>query len=516
MCILLLVLINVKIAICAEADLSEKDFILPMPGNKNMVFKPVFLGEGNTEFSIKKFKVGDPDGGFKEYPTTVALGGSFIGEKNGHSDWMYYIGKYEVTKAQYFSIMEREGTVNNADTQMPIADISWFDALTFVNKYNQWLFLNAVDKLPKNENSVGFVRLPTEIEWEFAARGGSDVSEDVFDQKYPYKEKIEFFEWFSGPTSSHNRVREVGLLKPNQLGLYDMLGNVSEMTASFYQIEYYQGRYGGFVSRGGHYLSSEKRLRSSLRTEEPFYSKLKSEKIKENKKPTMGFRIVISSNIFVSRDSGKKLSDAWEEYRNSKGSSLPAAISVSSTSTKTNVKTDDIFNYLNRLRNKLKSNGIESEAVARELKLLESSLADIKFIQTKAEEDSSYAWAKIASERGFFIFKEAQKIPTIKKLIEIAKKTNRTSILEKYEERYTELEKNIEQALSTYSDSLRQLSKINPDIVSGGFKKYSDFLAKHDVKEQIKINKIVQNHAISFQKNQRVDLEKWKKDFLNN
>ena len=45
----------------------------------------------------------------------------------------------------------------------------------------------------------------------------------------------------------------VGGLAPNALSLHDMLGNVAEMTSGLYQVEYYQGRIGGFVARGGHY-----------------------------------------------------------------------------------------------------------------------------------------------------------------------------------------------------------------------------------------------------------------------
>ncbi len=224
------------------------DLILPMPNNAKMVFRSVFIGEGDKPFALKEFKVGDmAGGGFKEYPTNVAIGGAFI-ETNpqGQKDWLYYIGKYEVTEAQYYSVID-PGT--NSNSQEPIRNISWFDAQEFIKKYNIWLFKNAKNKMPKNENAFGFLRLPTEVEWEFAARGGSEVDATHFDKKHPYPGPLTKYEWYEGPQSSHSKIKKIGILKPNDLKIHDMLGNVSEMTSSFYRIEYYQGRMGGFVSR---------------------------------------------------------------------------------------------------------------------------------------------------------------------------------------------------------------------------------------------------------------------------
>ena len=157
----------------------------------------------------------------------------------------------------------------------------------------------------KNGEATGFLRLPTEAEWEFAARGGIAVSLDEFDRKTPYEGPLTRHEWFAGPKSSHDKVKPVGRLAPNPIGLHDMLGNVAEMTESLYRIEYYQGKAGGFVARGGHYFTAEKNLRSSMRTEEPFYTNLGDKPPAPNKKPTLGLRLAVSSVVFSDRQAAR-------------------------------------------------------------------------------------------------------------------------------------------------------------------------------------------------------------------
>ncbi len=493
----------------------EGDFILPMPSGGEMVFRPVFIGEGDAPFAARKFIMGDPNGGYKEHPTSVTIGGAFSGRAHGRGDRLYYMGKYEVTESQFYSLISRHerGAEESVEGAFPIRDLSWFEALAFIDQYNQWLFANAKDYLPKNGAAVGWVRLPTEVEWEFAARGGVQVTKDEFDRKHPYGANLAVNEWFSGPGSSHNKIRKAGLLTPNPLGLHDMLGNVSEVTASMYQIEYYQGGTGGFVARGGHFLTAEKKIRSALRTEEPFYIEKPRKGIQPNRKPTLGMRLVLSSVIFADRNSGKQLKAAWEAYRGGKGASLPAAVSIRPTRVQTRVKTRDSFVHMERLKSEMiKSAGLP-DALWHELGLLEASLADIDFIRKQAEEDSAYAWGKIAAERGFFIYRNIKKLPTFTNLLRMAKKTKRTTMADKYKERIAEVNENISQALSTYSESFRQLAKVDESAIETGFDKYVEFLVEHEAAEQTRVLKVVRDHFDVFQKEQRARTEEWRSDF---
>ncbi len=495
---------------------AEDDLILPLPGGNSMVFRPVFIGEGDAPFALKKFKMGDTEGGFKENPTAVLLGGSFVGRKQDQKDWLFYMGKYEVTREQYDAVMALHTENPPAPLKnptFPATGISWFETLTFIDTYNQWLFVHAKENLPKNENLSGFVRLPTEIEWEFSARGGINVTETRFDQKHPYSGNLSEFEWFAGPSSSHNQMQPSGLLKPNPIGLHDMLGNVSEMTASIYQIEYYQGRSGGFTARGGSFLTEKQTIRSSLRNEEPFYIAGQNNALEPNRKPTLGFRLVLTSVIYPNWGSVQKLSRAWQAYRTHTGADSPAAVSVEPTSVQTQLKGQDAMHYFSRLKQELNNSpGLSAEA-QRQLNFLENAITEVGFVKKQAEEDSAYAWAKIAAEQGFFIYRELKKLPTLEKLLAVAESTQRTAMAEKYKERQKELLSNIEQALSTYSDSFNQLLKINATAVSKGFQRYIQFLAGHDAAEQMRIFDMVRNHFAVFKKSKRADPVGWRDDF---
>ncbi len=493
----------------------KNSLVLPMPNGLNMEFVPVCVNPDSGLFDWKKIKLGDPSGGFKEYPTTMALGGSFLLEQQGKKLWCYYIGKYELSQKQYASLMTFKGSIPKSKKIYPVTDISWFDALEFGNKYNQWLFSHAKDNIPKFDTSYGFVRLPTEAEWEFAARGGSAVSADVFDQKMPYPlNKIQKYEWFGGAASSHYKLQPVGVLKSNPLGIHDMLGNADEMTMSLFSVEYYQGRTGGFVIKGNNYMSAKNKLRSSYRTEQPFYRFDKSGSFKVHTKKTLGFRLVISALVFPSRKIQKEMSDEWEEYRNKLGANTPAALSTSATSVRVNSESVDAFSYLDRIKKTLDKKGLLDNEIQNSLGLLASSIENIISIRLKAEEDSAYRLVKTVSEQARFIRKSKQKLPLLDAAIKVYKTNKNENKLAIYEKRKLEHIKNIETSLSNYSDSIREMSTLSSESVSKGLSRYLDFLMKYKDTEKVKILSQVKKHFKEYQKNKRVDSKKWEEDIL--
>lgn len=116
----------------------------------------------------------------------------------------YYIGKYEVTQELWLAVMGRNPSRNQGDMKRPVEMVNWYDCQEFITKLNQ---------LTGKQ-----FRLPTEAEWEFAARGGN------FSQGYKYSGSNTFEDVAWNNATPHS----VGSKYPNELGLYDMSGNVRE------------------------------------------------------------------------------------------------------------------------------------------------------------------------------------------------------------------------------------------------------------------------------------------------
>jgi formylglycine-generating enzyme required for sulfatase activity len=158
-------------------------------------------------------------------------GGTFqMGSKTGGSDKRpvhlvvlkdFYIGKYEVTQAQWKAVMGDDDHVNYFEgcPDCPVERVSWFNAVAFTEK------LNAL--------TGEKYRLPTEAEWEFAARGGN-LSASF---KYSGSDSAMDVAWRHD--NAGNMTHPVGQKNPNELGLYDMSGNVWEWCADWYSASFY-------------------------------------------------------------------------------------------------------------------------------------------------------------------------------------------------------------------------------------------------------------------------------------
>ena len=138
-----------------------------------------------------------------------------IDEKPTHSVTLsdYYIGKYEVTQAQWRAVMGSNPSYFTGDNN-PVEQVSWDDIQEFITKLNA-------------QTGKKF-RLPTEAEWEYAARGGNKSK----GYKYSSSNNISEVAWYDD--NSSNKTHPVGQKTPNELGIYDMTGNVWEWCPDCY------------------------------------------------------------------------------------------------------------------------------------------------------------------------------------------------------------------------------------------------------------------------------------------
>ena len=119
----------------------------------------------------------------------------------------YYMGKYEVTQALWQAVMGSNPSYFKGDDR-PVECVSWEDCQEFISKLNGLTGLK--------------FRLPTEAEWEYAARGGKKSKR----YQYSGSSKISDVAWYEG--NSSNMTHLVGTKQANELGIYDMTGNVCE------------------------------------------------------------------------------------------------------------------------------------------------------------------------------------------------------------------------------------------------------------------------------------------------
>ncbi|MDR2826266.1 MAG: formylglycine-generating enzyme family protein [Deltaproteobacteria bacterium] len=168
----------------------------------------------------------------------------------------FYFGKYEVTQQQWTVVMGSNPSKFKGRSN-PVEQVSWEDIQVFINRLNQ------------KEGHKRY-RLPTEAEWEYAARAGSSSTYSFGDDAG----QLGRYAWY-GESYDSGSTHPVGQKQPNPWGLYDMYGNVWEWVQDWYGERYYSNSAStdpkgptsgsGRVKRGGSWRNDAKYCRSAFR-----------------------------------------------------------------------------------------------------------------------------------------------------------------------------------------------------------------------------------------------------------
>lgn len=166
------------------------------------------------------FQMGSEDGKINEKPVHSVTVSSF------------FIGRYPVTQKEWMVIMESNPSHFKGDNK-PIENVSWYEAVEFCNKLSEkegFIPVYAINgtNVSCNWQANGY-RLPTEAEWEYAARGGNQSK----GYTYSGSKNLNEVGWYNN--NSDSETKNIGFKSPNQLGVYDMSGNVAEWCWDWYE-----------------------------------------------------------------------------------------------------------------------------------------------------------------------------------------------------------------------------------------------------------------------------------------
>ena len=202
------------------------------------------------------------------------FGDGFDNEQPVHSVKVssFYIGKYEVTQREWKEVMGSNPSRFKGDN-LPVDWVSWYDVVKFCNKKSEREGLTSCYSGSGSNVSCNFsangYRLPTEAEWEYAARGGSKSS----GYKYSGSNDADEVAWYDG--NSGSKTHQLGSKRSNELGLYDMSGNLWEWCWDWYDDDYYRNSPSsnpkgpssgiGRVLRGGSWAHDMWTMRCALR-----------------------------------------------------------------------------------------------------------------------------------------------------------------------------------------------------------------------------------------------------------
>ena len=268
---------NLQITLTKEAMATQQSIVSQPTVAEQPVAQPTVANSDNISIPVKdgiSIDMVRVEAGTFKMGATAEMKNPWVLEKPTHKVTLtndYYIGKYEVTQALWQAVMGSNPSYFKGDN-LPVEQVSWNDCQEFLSKLNRI--------------TGKTFRLPTEAEWEYAARGGKKSR----GCQYSGSNNLSDVAWYWD--NSGSKTHAVGSKQSNELGIYDMSGNVWEWCQDWH------GRYSkssqtnptgatsgsGRVSRGGCWIGDAGLCRSSYRSDDA----------PDDRNSDLGFRLVLS------------------------------------------------------------------------------------------------------------------------------------------------------------------------------------------------------------------------------
>ncbi|MGV6996590.1 SUMF1/EgtB/PvdO family nonheme iron enzyme [Desulfovibrio sp. QI0430] len=533
---------SVLAALARKADVStadaynpkpaDNDIILPMPCGLSMVFKLVAVPAKGLLWDMPMRPGVDDsahqDRAFYDRRYNTALSGAFTLEDLPAAwrkqapqgqNYFYLVAKYEVSNLQWHAVMDNAcpDTANpGAEAARPATDMSWYDAVDFTRRYTTWLLQNAPDSLPRfagDQRNVGFVRLPTETEWEYAARGGQTAGSQLLLQEDFFalptgESKADYAVYRPEQGARAEGMANIGSRKPNPLGIYDTAGNAAEMVLDAFRFSMagrLHGSAGGFVRKGGSFLSGDAEILPGRREEMPFFLTDGPAHARD-----LGFRPVISG---INTPGGGRPQELTAEW-NKAGEKLAPLAQDGQTARNPLDELDRLLaaapdeasrKNLQDLRNTIKENNImlERQKQLEAQSLLRTGVYMIETIRNYSSRRNSLKTQIESMERE----KASAKGAALEKLKQILDTANRGLVM---------LDTSIEKSLTFYRSKVEESALLAPEVLAAADASLAkDFSGNDPFNENMHRNlELYRLHVDAVRKNKTVSREAMQKAIL--
>ncbi|HZF61151.1 MAG TPA: SUMF1/EgtB/PvdO family nonheme iron enzyme [Desulfovibrio sp.] len=511
---------------------ADNDIILPMPCGLSMVFKLVAVPAKGLLWDMPMRPGVDDsahqDRAFYDRRYNTALSGAFTLEDLPAAwrkqapqgqNYFYLVAKYEVSNLQWHAVMDNAcpDTANpGADAARPATDMSWYDAVDFTRRYTTWLLQNAPDSLPRfagDQRNVGFVRLPTETEWEYAARGGQTAGSQLLLQEDFFalptgESKADYAVYRPEQGARAEGMANIGSRKPNPLGIYDTAGNAAEMVLDAFRFSMagrLHGSAGGFVRKGGSFLSGDAEILPGRREEMPFFLTDGPAHARD-----LGFRPVISG---INTPGGGRPQELTAEW-NKAGEKLAPLAQDGQTARNPLDELDRLLaaapdeasrKNLQDLRNTIKENNImlERQKQLEAQSLLRTGVYMIETLRNYSSRRNSLKTQIESMERE----KASAKGAALEKLKQILDTANRGLVM---------LDTSIEKSLTFYRSKVEESALLAPEVLAAADASLAkDFSGNDPFNENMHRNlELYRLHVDAVRKNKTVSREAMQKAIL--